>query len=114
LDIGQFGNIYLTLVTNNYGTLRVGKTQNILILGPQNHINNTSTGIMTGEGAFDITAPFTNEGIISPEGNQTAELTFVNNFQSSPTSIIELDILGTMTEDHDRLKIFGNPLVEGI
>lgn len=115
-DIGQFGSFYLSLDTNNYGTLWVGKTQNILILTSQNSINNTATGIMAGEGAFDISATFTNNGIIRPDGagNQAVELTFVNNFQVSPTSIIELDISGTMTEDHDRLKIFGNPLVEGI
>ncbi len=113
-DIGQFGSFYLSLDTNNYGTLWVGKTQTILILSPQNSINNTATGIMAGEGTFDITAPFTNNGIIRPDGSQTVELTFLNNFQVSPTSIIELDISGTMTDDHDRLKIFGDPFVEGI
>lgn len=113
VDIGQFGNFYLTLVTNNYGTLRVGKTQNILVLGTQQAINNMSTGIMTGEGAFDISAPFTNNGIIRPDGTQAVELDFVNTFTLSPQSTIELDIFGSLPEEYDKLEVIDNPYIEG-
>lgn len=113
VDIGQFGNFYLSLVTNNYGTLRVGKTQNILILGLQNSINNTSTGVMTGEGAFDITAPFSNVGTIRPDGAQAVELDFVNTFTLSPQSIIELDFFGNVPDEYDKLEVIDNPYIEG-
>ncbi|MEX2350771.1 MAG: T9SS type A sorting domain-containing protein [Flavobacteriaceae bacterium] len=112
-DIGQFGSFYLTLVTNNYGTLWVGKTQNILVLGPQQAINNMSTGIMAGEGSFDITAPFSNNGIIRPDGTQAVELDFVNTFTLSPQSTIELDIFGSLPEEYDTLEVLDDPYIEG-
>ena len=113
VDIGQFGSFYMSLATNNHGTLRVEKSQNILILGILNPINNYDTGIMTGEGAFDITAPFTNTGLIKPDGNQAVELTFVNTFSLSPQSTIELDFFGNQSGEHDSIHVFDNPFIEG-
>lgn len=112
-DVGQFGFIYLILETNNFGTLRVGKTQNIFFLGHQNSFNNTSTGVMTGEGSFNITSPYTNVGIIRPEGSEAAKLEFVNTFLLSPQSIIELDIFGNASDEYDKLEVLANPFIEG-
>ncbi|WP_339611561.1 T9SS type A sorting domain-containing protein [uncultured Planktosalinus sp.] len=113
MDTGQFGAFYLLLTTNNHGTIRVGKSQNLLILGPQMALNNFETGILTGEGAFDITSPFTNTGIIRPEGDQAVELDFVNTFSLSSQSTIELDFFGNGPEQYDRLEVIDNPFIEG-
>ncbi len=113
VDIGQFGAFYLLLTTNNHGTIYVGQDQNILILSPLNSINNFETGILTGEGAFDITSPFTNIGKIIPQGNQAVELTFVNTFPLSPQSHIEIDVFGQDLDDYDKIVVFGNPFIEG-
>lgn len=113
MDIGQFGVFYLLLTVNNHGTINVGKTQHILVLGPQNSLNNFETGILTGEGSFDITAPFTNNGTIRPEGNQAVELDFVNTFSLSQQSVIELDIFGNLPEEYDKLEVIDEPFIEG-
>lgn len=113
VDIGQFGSFYLLLDTNNHGTIYVGNNQHILILSPQNSINNFETGILSGEGSFDITSPFTNVGIIRPDGNQAVELDFVNTFTLSPLSIIDLDFFGNLPEDYDKLFVLDNPVIDG-
>lgn len=113
VDIGQFGNFYLLLHTNNYGLLSVEKSQNLLILGIQNSINNFENGVLQGEGAFDITAPFSNVGTIRPDGAQAVELDFVNTFTLSPQSIIELDFFGNVPDEYDKLEVIDNPYIEG-
>ncbi|MEX0996047.1 MAG: T9SS type A sorting domain-containing protein [Flavobacteriaceae bacterium] len=113
-DIGEFGVFYLLLTTNNHGTIYVGKTQHILVLGPQMAINNYETGILTGEGSFDITSPFTNIGRIIPDGDQAVELDFANTFNLSPQSVIELDIFGNGPEEYDKLFVIDNPFIEGV
>ncbi len=113
-DIGEFGVFYLMLTNNNHGTIYVGKSQHLLILTPQNSLNNFETGILSGEGSFDITSPFTNNGKIVPDGDQAVELQFLNTFVLSPESVIEIDIFGQNLEDYDRIVVFGNPFIEGI
>tara|TARA_R110002072_G_scaffold72354_5_gene173051 strand:- start:4885 stop:6243 length:1359 start_codon:yes stop_codon:yes gene_type:complete len=113
MDIGQFGVFYLLLTVNNYGVIKVEKSQNILILTSQNSLNNFETGILTGEGSFDITSPFTNNGRIIPDGDQGTELGFINTFNLSPQSIIELDIYGNELEEYDSIFVIDNPFIEG-
>lgn len=113
VDIGQFGVFYLLLTINNHGIINVGKSQTVLVLSPQNSLNNFETGILTGEGSFDITAPFTNTGIIRPDGNQAAELDFANTFTLSPQSRIELDFFGNLSDEYDKLEVIDDPFIQG-
>jgi Secretion system C-terminal sorting domain len=105
---------YMVLDINNYGTISLDENQTMLILvGSQNFINETS-GVMEGKGAFDITANFTNHGLISPGGvDEAGMLEIVNNMDFPPDSVLEVDIYGPDAMDHDVLRVFGFPILEG-
>ena len=108
-----FGASYMILEMNNQGIIDVGENQNFLFLSALGELNNMETGKMTGIGAYDITAPFTTPGTISPAGVDVGTLNFVNNFSLSPQTKLRFDIFGPTPSEHDLIEITGFPDLDG-
>lgn len=109
---GSGGTFYLVLNINNYGIMDVGENQTFLVLVASQHFTNTEEGILTGTGAFDITATFVNSGKIRPGSeNAVGTLEMVNNVNISTPGALEIDINGP--SENDTVQIFGTPDLQG-
>jgi len=109
---GTGGTFYLVLDINNYGIMDVGENQTFLILVGSQHFTNTENGILTGTGAFDITAISSNLGKIRPGSEAVVgTLEMVNNVNLSTPGTLEIDINGP--SENDRIEIFGTPDLQG-
>ena len=104
---------YMILEMNNGGIIDIGVDQTFLFLSQQSALNNLETGVMSGIGTYDITAPFNTPGTISPAGVNIGTLNFVNNFSLSPQSKLRFDITGTNPGEYDVIAITGFPDLEG-
>ena len=110
---GAAGSSYMILEMNNQGIIDIGENQTFLFLSALAELNNTETGTMTGKGTYDITAPFTTPGTISPAGSDVGTLHFVNNFSLLPQTKLRFDIFGPTAADHDLIAIAGFPDLDG-
>lgn len=115
VNTGSFGFFYLILEMNNSGSIDVGNNQNLLFLSNNQNFNNLENGIIKGDGAFDITSNFINDGIISPGYHTTAigNLEIVNTFSMTESSTLIIDIIGLNEGEYDRLEIFDDPELYG-
>ena len=108
------GAFYMIYDMNNAGIIDIGENQTFLFLTPGQGFYNLENGIMQGNGAFDITSNFINNGIVSPAGDDTiGSLEIVNNFSLSATAKLVIDINGTNPEDYDFISVFGSPDLNG-
>lgn len=107
---GDFGNFYMILDVINNNILEVVEDSQLLFLSPQASLHNTSTGILTGTGVFDITSSFLNEGTVSPGGDEIGELSFINTFNLNGGKL-RIDILDE--NNFDTLNIVGSPNLNG-
>lgn len=104
---------YLVFDIENTGVIEVGKNQSILILVTSNLMHNMEDGSMQGEGIFDITANFVNEGKFAPAGNQIGSISITNFFNMSGNAQLEIDIAGILPEEYDTMDVFGAPSLSG-
>lgn len=107
------GNFYLVLEIINEGIIEVQEDQIFLLLAGASDFLNLPTGRVIGEGTYDITTNFINQGVTSP-GNSSAigNLDVVNNF-SINNGVLEIDIAGTDPANHDQIVVTGTPSMEG-
>ena len=110
--VNPIGNFYLILDINNSGVISIPEDEVFLCLGGNIDLNNMETGIIEGKGTFDITANFSNTGIISPavEGT-TGTFHVTNNFNISNPGILSIDIVSV--SDYDRIEVVGSPMMQG-
>ena len=110
--INPTGNFYLILDINNTGTISIPQDEVFLCLGGNITFNNLESGIIMGEGTFDITADFNNTGYIMPAGpDDTGTFHITNNFDVSAPGTISIDI--NSAADYDVIEVFGNPEMQG-
>lgn len=107
------GASYMIFEMNNGGIIDIGENQSFLFLSALGALNNLETGVMTGLGTYDITAPFDTPGTISPGDGNIGTLNFVNNFSLSPLSKLRFDISGTNSGEYDVISITGFPDLDG-
>ncbi|GEQ85306.1 hypothetical protein ULMS_08140 [Patiriisocius marinistellae] len=108
---GDLGSFYMIFDCNNYGTIEVTQDNQILFLSPQASLSNFTNGILTGNGVFDITSSFLNEGHISPAGiDNIGILHFINVFKTSAATILDIDINAS---ENDVIEITGSVDLEG-
>ncbi|MEZ4817435.1 MAG: T9SS type A sorting domain-containing protein [Flavobacteriaceae bacterium] len=106
------GAFYMIFDTNNHGSIEVEADQTFLFLVASQNFTNFQDGILTGEGAFDITANFVNHGFINPSGDEiTGTLEIVNNFNFPSFATLVIDV--NSASEYDVLDVFGSPLIEG-
>ncbi len=130
----QVGNIYLsgTGALNNNGLLRRTTSTGIFAINVpttntgtinammgtlefDGNLNNTVNGIIKGGATLDVppAVDFTNDGIFSP-GESAGTLTILGDFESTPSSVLKVDINGTSQGvDYDLLAISGNAIMDG-
>ncbi len=112
--LNPVGNFYLILEINNEGTIEVQEDQIFLLLAGGDTFTNFETGRVTGDGTYDITTTFINEGTVSPgSSGGIGTLDITNNF-SLNGGIVAIDILGNQPGEFDAISVFGSPLMEGI
>lgn len=105
-------SFYMVFDMNNSGILEVGENQTFLFLVASQSFINNADGILRGNGVFDITATFTNNGKIQPGGEgEIGTLTILNNIHFTEQSILEIDILDVA--NYDKLELFGAPYING-
>jgi len=107
---GDFGNFYMILDVINNNMLEVVEDNQLLFLSPQASLHNTSTGVLTGTGVFDITSSFINEGTVSPGGDEIGELTFINTFNLDG-GILDIDIEDV--NSFDKISVLGSAIMTG-
>ena len=112
LNNGSPGSFYMIFDMNNSGIILLDEEQVFLFLvGSQNFTNNED-GFLIGNGSYDITANFVNNGFIYPGGfHSVGALDFVNNFHFPPNAILEVDVMSP--SEHDMVHVFGSPTIEG-
>ena len=99
---------------NNFGVIDVGEDYQFLFLVNSQNFNVGSVGRLQGKGIFDITANFSNDGIVSPGGEDlVGELEIINNFSMSSSAQLSIDIHGTAIGAFDHMNIFGTPDLNG-
>ncbi len=108
---GDFGNFYMILDVVNNNILDVKEDNQLLFLSPQASLHNTSTGILSGTGVFDITSSFINQGTVSPGGDEVGTLTFINTFILEDGTLL-LDIEGP--DNHDKIDAFSTGALSGL
>jgi hypothetical protein len=113
IDTGISGASYMIFEMNNWGIIDVGEDQTFLFLSALGALNNFEDGKIQGKGVYDITAPFTCPGTISPGDNEIATLEFVNNFDLSPETKLEFDLGGTNAGEYDVIAVTGFPNLQG-
>ncbi len=106
-------SFYMIYDMHNYGRIHVGENQTFLFLVGSQNFTNYPNAVLEGDGTFDITANFVNDGIIKPGGDAVGTLDFVNNFSMSELSSLAIDIEGTAPGTFDVLNIFGAPNLDG-
>lgn len=108
------GSAFISAQVTNTGTIEI--TQNALVFNGSGALTNSSSGIIKGVGTLTLPSSpsdFINNGIFSP-GLSPGTLSLVNEFNSSPTSIIEIDINGSVQGvDYDLLTIDGDANLDG-
>ncbi|MBW2936902.1 T9SS type A sorting domain-containing protein [Aureisphaera sp. CAU 1614] len=109
---GGPGAFYMIFDMNNSGIILLDEEQIFLFLvGSQNFTNNED-GFLIGNGSYDITANFVNNGYVYPGGfHSVGAMEFVNNFHFPPNAILELDVMSP--SEHDMVNVFGSPTIEG-
>ncbi|HAT64288.1 MAG TPA: hypothetical protein DCS66_06755 [Flavobacteriaceae bacterium] len=109
---GGPGAFYMIFDMNNSGIILLDEEQIFLFLvGSQNFTNNED-GFLIGNGSYDITANFVNNGYVYPGGfHSVGALEFVNNFHFPPNAILEVDVMSP--SEHDMVHVFGSPTIEG-
>jgi hypothetical protein len=107
---GDFGSFYMILDVVNNHIIEIAEDSQYLFLTPSVSFHNTSTGILTGTGVFDITSPFLNEGTVSPGGDEIGELRFINTFNLDG-GVLEIDIASPT--EFDTIVVTGSPDMEG-
>ena len=111
--INPIGNFYLILDVNNHGIIDIAQDEAFLCLGGNITLQNMETGIIRGNGTFDITADFINTGTIAPGGEATVgTLHITNNFNLSPPGALLIDI-GNNVSEFDSIEVVGNPFLDG-
>lgn len=114
--INPIGNFYLILDINNFGTIQVDEDETFLILGGNIDLTNHETGIIQGNGTYDITANFTNTGTFSPGNssiNTIGTMDVINEFNFPSEATLEVDIAGNDQNEYDLVRITGFPVLEG-
>lgn len=105
------GSGLINVIVNNSGTIEV-VTNTLNFFGT---LNNLSTGIIKGTGIIDVpaSANFTNDGIFAP-GASPGTLSVVGNYESTASSVLDLELNGTnQGVDYDLLSIQGNGIFDG-
>lgn len=113
INEGMGGAFYMIFDMNNHGVIEAQQDQDFLFLTLGADFHNYSDGLLTGSGAFDITANFFNEGTITPAGDEVGTMEVVNNFNMIGNSVLEVDIHGSVAGEYDVLDVFGDPELEG-
>ena len=108
------GSAFISAQVTNTGTIEI--TQNALVFNGSGALTNSSSGIIKGVGTLTLPSSpsdFINNGIFSP-GLSPGTLSLVNEFNSSPTSILEIEINGSVQGvDYDLLTIDGDANLDG-
>lgn len=103
---GDFGSFYMIFDCNNHGTIEIAAESQFLFISPQANLINHENGILTGDGVFDITGFFTNNGFISPAGEEnTGMLSFFNVLETSQNSVLDINVTPT---ENDVISMSGN------
>ena len=111
--MNPFGTFYLILEINNHGTIEVKEDQTFLLLAASSTFTNFEDGLFTGNGIYDITTTFINEGTVLPGGSEVVgSLDITNSFTLNGGSI-QIDMAGTQTGEFDSIDIVGSPIMEG-
>jgi hypothetical protein len=103
---------YLVLEFTNEGTIDIDGGEQLLFLGLDVLLNNTSNGTIQGTGILDITGTFINDGTISPGGDEVGTIDFVNVFAASSSSTLRIDI-DTTTGENDLIRFIGSGSISG-
>ena len=111
---GGAGTILIYSQTTNSGTIDImaGELEFPDSLG----ITNTSTGIIKGVGIIDVpsAANYTNDGTFAP-GASPGTLNFIGGYESSATSVLDVELNGTnQGVDYDLLTITGPAIMDGV
>lgn len=111
--INPFGNFYLIVEINNHGTIEVQEDQIFLLLAGNSTFTNFEDGRVMGDGTYDITTTFINQGLVLPGGFESVgTLEITNNF-SLNGGTVEIDMAGTQANEFDAINVFGSPAMEG-
>ncbi|NRA91073.1 MAG: T9SS type A sorting domain-containing protein [Psychroserpens sp.] len=104
-------NTVFSVQVNNTGIIDV--VQNIMLFNGLGSLTNNSIGIIKGQGVVNLPSGFINDGIISP-GASPGNLTFVNDYNSSNTSVFDIELNGTdQGVNYDLITIDGDADLEG-
>lgn len=113
INQGAPGAFYMIFDMNNQGVIEVQEDQTFLFLTAGATFHNYPYGKLSGNGVFDITANFINEGTVIPGGDEVGTLEVLNNFSMAPEGVLEVNINGINSEEYDVLEVFGSPELAG-
>ncbi|MEZ4859064.1 MAG: T9SS type A sorting domain-containing protein [Flavobacteriaceae bacterium] len=113
LDAPSPKSFYMIFDMNNEGVIEVRESHAFLFLVASQNFTNFPNGTLMGEGTFDITANFSNNGLIDPASNgTTGTLDVLNNLNFPSEAILKIDVISAT--EYDVLEVFGSPTIEGV
>ncbi|MEY8849507.1 beta strand repeat-containing protein [Psychroserpens sp. XS_ASV72] len=104
-------NTFFSVQLSNSGTVDVVQ-DGMVFTGTGTFVNN-ETGVIKGQGSITLPVGFMNNGTVSP-GASPGTLGFVNDYDSSATSILEIELNGSdQGVNYDLITINGNANLDG-